>query len=338
MNDPAQTLDLASALPSELALPDFAPKALWRNPHLQSILASSGWRARVAKARFPGLLQAEQRRVLQLNQGVRLSGYHARHAEPKRLAILQHGWEGSAHSSYLLSLGGRLFAEGWDVFRLNLRDHGDSHGLNTELFHSCRLQEVVDAMQQIRAEYPKQPAILGGFSLGGNFALRVARALPGQFDSVFAICPPLVPQHSLAQIHNAPWFYHYYFMRKWRASLRRKQQLFPHLYDFREWLPLDMTALTARLVQQQTQFASAEAYLDGYSIGNERLLSLRCPTLIIAAADDPVIPVRDFHELARPNTMRVEVLPYGGHCGFLRNTQFDSWVEARVLRELAKVS
>ena len=38
------------------------------------------------------------------------------------------------------------FDADYDVARLNLRDHGDSHHLNDEIFHSCRIAEVVGAV------------------------------------------------------------------------------------------------------------------------------------------------------------------------------------------------
>ena len=91
-----------------------------------------------------------------------------------RIAVLVHGWEGNAESLYILSLGQQLFDRGFDVVRLNLRDHGDTHHLNRELFHSCRLPEVVGAVQSLQAVVPGQPLHLVGFSLGGNFMLRVA--------------------------------------------------------------------------------------------------------------------------------------------------------------------
>ena len=71
------------------------------------------------------------------------SATHARLGrEPaQRLAVLLHGWEGSAASLYILSLAQRLFDHGYEVLRLNLRDHGDTYHLNRELFHSCRLPE-----------------------------------------------------------------------------------------------------------------------------------------------------------------------------------------------------
>ena len=39
---------------------------------------------------------------------------------------------------------------GFDVVRLNLRDHGETHHLNRDLFHSCRLPEVVGAVRALQ--------------------------------------------------------------------------------------------------------------------------------------------------------------------------------------------
>ena len=39
------------------------------------------------------------------------------------------------------------------MVRLNLRDHGDSHHLNPGIFHSCRIAEVVGAVQRLQALY-----------------------------------------------------------------------------------------------------------------------------------------------------------------------------------------
>ena len=68
--------------------------------------------------------------------------------------MLLHGWEGSADSTYLLSLAQSLFAAGFEVVRLNLRDHGATHHLNRELFHSCRLPEVVGAVRALARKFP----------------------------------------------------------------------------------------------------------------------------------------------------------------------------------------
>jgi uncharacterized protein len=316
----------------------FEPAGLLKNPHVQSILASSGMRGWQARRRYPDLQEAEQALLLDGGDGVRLSALLSRQApdKPSRgLAVLIHGWEGSVRSSYILSTGGRLYRDGFDVLRINLRDHGDSHGLNEELFHSCRIQEVVNAVRSQLDAIPHRKAIVGGFSLGGNFALRVARALPDRFDYVFAICPPLVPKHSLISIEQAPWFYHYYFMRKWTNSLALKQKLFPERFNFAAWKGFTIRQLTEALVNEHTDYPDSEVYLDGYAIGWDRLQNLNMPVLIVASADDPVIPVADFHQLQKPKQMQLEILNHGGHCGFLSNLKLESYIEKRLSHALA---
>jgi uncharacterized protein len=316
----------------------FVPSGLLKNPHVQSILASSGMRGWQARRRYPDLQSAEQALLLDGGDGVQLSALISRQAlnKPARgLAVLIHGWEGSVHSSYILSTGGRLYRDGFDVLRINLRDHGDSHGLNQELFHSCRINEVVNAIRSQLDAIAHRKAIVGGFSLGGNFALRVARALPDRFDYVFAVCPPLVPKHSLQAIEEAPWFYHYYFMRKWTNSLALKQKLFPERYNFAAWKGFSIRQLTAALVEEHTEYPNADVYLDDYAIGWDRLQGLPMPTLIVASQDDPVIPVADFHTLQKSPEMQIEVLNHGGHCGFLSNLKLESYIEKRLSHALA---
>ena len=71
---------------------------------------------------------------------VRLLGYYnagdaVRRGAPSRgLVLTLHGWEGCSHSVYNLMLTRTLLAAGYDVFRLNLRDHGPNHGLNRGFF------------------------------------------------------------------------------------------------------------------------------------------------------------------------------------------------------------
>src|SRR5512146_3223269 len=160
---------------------DFTPRRWLRSPHVQSALASSGMRRWLFRRRRAALEQVSEEHILDCGGGVRLQGFHTRQnvlARPRALAVLLHGWEGSAQSSYILHTGSRLLAEGCDVFRLNFRDHGDTHHLNRELFHSCRIDEVVGAVREVSRRFGERPLLVGGYSLGGNFALRVALRAP----------------------------------------------------------------------------------------------------------------------------------------------------------------
>jgi predicted alpha/beta-fold hydrolase len=257
------------------------------------------------------------------------------------LVVLLHGWEGSAQSTYMGHTASRLLAEGCDVFRLNFRDHGDTHHLNRELFHSCRIDEVVGAVAEVARRFGERPLLIGGFSLGGNFALRVALRAPAAgipLAWVFAVCPAISPHATLDAIEDSPWFYEHYFLRKWRGSLKRKQALFPDAELFtRQEMNGNLRELTRKLVLRHTDFGTLENYLDGYSIAGEALRDLTIPTTILTAADDPVIPVADFRALQLAPTTELTIAEHGGHCGFIRDWRLRSWAEDFLVERLQRI-
>jgi len=139
------------------------------------MLASTGARRRSIARRTASVVAAEKELLLDCGDEVRLQCFGSSPSNSTgRPAVILHGWEGSAQSLYILSLAQQLFDRGFEVLRLNLRDHGETHHLNRDLFHSCRLSDVVGALQAIQALYPDRPLSLAGFSLGGNFMLRAA--------------------------------------------------------------------------------------------------------------------------------------------------------------------
>lgn len=313
---------------------NFQPPRFLRNPHVQSFLASSGLRRALARKRHARLESPAEEILLECGDGVRLQGFRtAQQARPQArgLAVLLHGWEGSAQSTYLLHTGARLLDEGFDVFRLNMRDHGETHHLNDGLFHSNRIDEVVGAVAELQRRFPILPLVVAGYSLGGNFALRVALRAPAAGISLrhaAAVCPVISPAAGLASIENAPWFYEAYFLKKWRGSLRRKAQLFPSQYRREDWEQgQNLRRLTERLVEQYTDFGTLERYLDGYSLAGDRLAAMQVPSSILTAADDPIIPVDDFRQLRLSPAVRLEIAPHGGHCGFLRGLRGRTYAE-----------
>lgn len=314
---------------------DFKPPWPLRSGHLQTMLSSSGIRRQLLPKRAHKVQENAQDVLIDVGQGDRLSGRYTPQSireESRGLAILFHGWEGSVDSTYVLQTGSRLIESGWDVFRLNFRDHGDSHGLNESLFHSCRIDEVVTALGEITRMFPAKAVGVAGFSLGGNFALRAAMLAPMQgvsLDYVLAICPIIDPAEGLFSLESeAPWFYNAYFMRKWRRSLRLKQEAFPQQTYFElDELNQNMRDLTASLVVRHTDFGSLEAYLDGYSVAGDRLMDLHIPATILTSRDDPVIPVAAFDQLRLPSNIELDIAAHGGHCGFIRDFSMTSFTD-----------
>ncbi len=322
---------------------EFAPPARLRNPHLQSIYPSLPFRRPGVERRCRVLLGGAQDLVLDCGEGARLLAHHTTQesigrAPARRLVVLLHGWEGSASSLYVLSLAQLLLDHGFDVWRLNLRDHGESHHLNEGLFHSCRIAEVVGAVRRIQELNPARGLSLAGFSLGGNFSLRVgvrAAAAGIAIERLVAVCPVLDPAHTLRRLETGWPLYRRYFVWKWHRSLRKKQLAWPQSYDLSEVLRLDnLTDMTDRLARQHGGFATLEDYLHGYAIVGDALAGLEARTRIIAAADDPIIPAADLERIARPRSIEVRLMRFGGHCGFYEGGERPTWIEREVLAAL----
>ena len=314
---------------------DFRPRRLLRGPHLQTLLASVGPRRTDVARRSQRVLGASSDLVLQCGDDVRLLAHHSGHGDGERdLVVLLHGWEGSANSQYLLSSAAHLFEQGYDVVRLNLRDHGPTHHLNRELFHSCRIDEVVGATAEIARRIPHRRLLFLGYSLGGNFALRVALRAPGRgirLDAVAAICPVVDPEQTMGHLESGSVIYRRYFIYKWARSLRLKAAAWPGVFDFSRILANpSLESMTRDLVHTFTDFPAVEVYLRGYAIVGDALARLTVPSLIIAATDDPIISIDGLSRLARPSPLVVDAQPFGGHCGFLESLHGPSWADHRV--------
>jgi uncharacterized protein len=317
---------------------NFRPARWLRNRHLQSMLASTFWRRARVLRRSASLTAASRELLLDCGDGVRLQCFHSSPAHSSgRPVVLLHGWEGSAESLYVLSLAQQLFEQRFEVLRLNLRDHGETHHLNRELFHSCRLAEVVGAVGALQQQFAR-PLQLVGFSLGGNFMLRVAAragAAGLNLARVIAVSPVLDPTATLAALQSGTRVYEQYFVRKWLRSLAKKQSAWPGSYDFSELARMrDLKLMTAELVRCYSDFPTLEDYLNGYAITGERLARLEVPASILTSLDDPLIPAAGLVRVARPPGLSVTVTRYGGHCGFFEQLSGPTWLEQRIMRLL----
>lgn len=315
----------------------FEPVWPWGHRHVQSILPSimPRWRLRRRAAKF---LEASRELIVDCGDGVRLQAFHARPEHCNgRAAILLHGWEGSADSYYMMSLGSSLFDAGVEVVRLNLRDHGDTHHLNEGIFHSCRLDEVIGAVAELGRQLSFDSPWLIGFSLGGNFMLRVAASGDPRLTKlggVVAVSPVLHPDSAMRAMERGWQVYQRYFVRKWSRSLRRKRALWAQLIDEGIFRLRDLRGMTAAMVTRHTTFPGIDAYLDGYAITGNRLTTLTAPAVILASRDDPIIPAEDLSRLASHPLLRVVTTERGGHMGFMISPRAASWVNAFVAREL----
>ena len=319
----------------------FSPKPWIRNPHVQTILSSLGFR----NIRKNSIHNLSREVIVDGGEGVRLLGYHTKQAiQPARgLIILIHGWEGSSSSAYIVSAAHYFVKRGFDVFRLNLRDHGPSHHLNEGLFHGARLEEVLTAVRQIAAFSPELPCYLIGYSLGGNFALRIACrqgvASEPFLTKVFAVSPVLDPYKSTEALDEKYALYRNYFLHKWKRSLRLKERLFPDKYDFTRLLDLkSCMAMTDVMVTEYTKFKDTRDYFGRYTLNRDWFKNLSLPVTLIVASDDPLIDRNDFAQLEDCPCLILKIERHGGHCGFFSDLSFRCWAEEEIGRIIEKKS
>jgi uncharacterized protein len=312
----------------------YTPPIGLRNAHINTILGSNGPRKLLIKLRSRTLQKQSREVLLPCRNSVQLHGEYTSHPNPSRgLVILIHGWEGCSTSSYLLSTASYLYAKGFSVFRLHLRDHGPTHHLNKEPFLAIRLDEVLDAIEQIQEKFPNDNNYLVGYSLGGNIAARVAANIDQrtiQLKQVIAVCPPIDPKKAGEAIRYS-LVYNRYFIGKWRKSFRKKMQLFPeHRENADVFDHGDLISLHEAFVPRYSNHPDATSYFKAYTLDKHILKKMDVPCHLILAKDDPVVPIESLRLLPKLDRLTVETTPFGGHCGFLKNYQLHAWVDERI--------
>ncbi len=299
------------------------PKFL-QNAFLQTTLSS----LKIGKS-IPFLRRISRLQLITTPKGVKLLGSYTKslnYQKSKGLVILLHGWEGSIDSSYILRMSMFLVNNGFDVFRLNFRDHGNTHHLNEGLFLGTLIEEIEDAVNLIIHSY-QQPVYIVGFSLGGNFAIRLAlrfhkKSNPNFLKFVFSISPVLDPKKSTIVIDQDK-IYKKYFLKKWKESLKLKQYYFPYLYDFSNLLKINsIMELTEKGILKYTMYSSVEEYFSQYTIPKMNFKNLKIPIYILSSYDDPIIPIEDFQFFKNIDKVELFITEKGGHNGFIMDFQF----------------
>jgi predicted alpha/beta-fold hydrolase len=139
---------------------------------------------------------------------------------------------------------------------------------------------------------------------------------------------------------RANTLYQWNFVRNLRARMRRKARAWPRDYD----LGVLRGVWTVRqfdeaLTAPHHGFENAADYY--HRASSLRVVDrIAVPTLILSAADDPFVPPEQFRrpEVTGNARIRVNVTPFGGHCGFLSDDRAHHdgyWAEDTLVRFVA---
>ena len=319
---------------------EYIPPRHLRNGHANTIAAASIMRKAYALRISQNFRKQSQKQILSLANDVRLQALFniQENSSDRPLVLILHGWLGCVDSLYLLPLASQLYANDFNVVRLNFRDHGGTQHLNKELFHSCRLDEVLQATHTIQTQVLHSEFYIVGFSLGGNFALRIgAEAKSANLDikKIISICPVMNAANALDETQSMPSFYISYYLQRWKNMLKSKHKLFPGEYNLASiHQQRSLTSMTEHLLLQYTEFDSIESYLHGYSVTGARLKTLSVESDVYIAIDDPVIPAHDHENLYVSEFLNIHLTRFGGHCGYLNGLFNTNWIDNQILKTL----
>lgn len=306
----------------------FHPPRLLRSPHVQTVVAR--WAGGGARND-----PVADEVVLPCRGGSRLKALVTAASTQSPLVIIIHGWLGDARSSYVCRIAQALHAHGFAVARLLLRDHGGTHTLNREMFNSARLGEVVDACNGLLARFPSVVAGIAGFSLGGNFALRVAchKQSDTRLAACLAISPVIDPAATVHAIDSGWVGYQKWFVLEWRRALVAKRAAFPEAYgDLDGALRLaTVDGITDYVVARYLSYSDSRDYYARYDLRGDALAQLRMPARIVAALDDPVIPAGVYEDISGSSRLALQLSRYGGHCGFVQDWRLTPYLNAETV-------
>jgi len=264
---------------------------------------------------------------------------HESPTELQTIAILLHGLGGCHQSTYMQRCSARLRAAGVRVFRMDLRGCGAGIKLARYPIHAGRSEDAGAALDYVSRQCPGAAIHLVGFSMGANIVLKLAGELgshaPPHLASVMAVGPPIDLIECSKNMQRG-WnrLYDRRFARNLVRFIERRSQLVPDAHS-RPLVPQPrrLVDFDAMFTAPLAGFAGTDDYYARSSSG-PLLPRIAVPTLIVAAASDPIIPVAPFERASYSPTTQLHIAPCGGHLGFVAAKGSDPdhrWLDWRVV-------
>lgn len=257
------------------------------------------------------------------------------------LVLVVHGMGGTIESTYVRGTALGLLRAGYPVARVDLRGVGDSAEHSERLYHGGRTEDLREVLRTLALEDGVKSLAVVGFSLGGNATLKLLgeplEGLPVVAGA--SVCAPLDLASGVEHIsRRMVGLYERFLVSRLRAdTLASRVPLTPE----------DRAAVgrVASLVEfddlitaKHNGWRDAAEY---YAVNSSAqfLPRISVPTLVVHAADDPMIPVGsyraiDWARLERETPVRRAITPHGGHVGFHEQGVELPWYVGRIQRFL----
>lgn len=237
--------------------------------------------------------------------------------------VLFHGLEGDSSSGYARTLMHSVQTRGWHGVVAHFRGTSGEDNRLPRAYYAGDSEEIERILRHVKARHPTQAIYAVGVSLGGNALLKwlgeqgdAALNLVSRAAGVSAPLDLTTAGHALDSGFNRD-VYTARFLHTLKAKALRKAAQYPDLLDaeairaattFQEF----DTLVTARL----HGFVDAEDYWLRVS-SKPWLKSIRVPTLVLNARNDPFLPAEALPGLNEvSDAVTLEQPEAGGHVAF----------------------
>lgn len=314
----------------------FKPYPLLKNQHLQTL-----WPVLFRK---DPQLQTSRERLRTEDKDFIDIDWHEMPGHP--LILLIHGLASSSSAKYIKGLQLSLSQGGFASVALNLRGCSGEPNNKVEGYHAGVSHDLDFIIETLRKRYPHRPMGAIGFSLGGNVLLKwlSEKKSSATLFAAMSVSAPLQLDLTTGRLQKGfSKLYEQYLLNlmKWqqyRKNLKLRDQ--EHIPEIGEklkriaplWKIRSISDFDELVTAPLYGFRNADHYYKTCSSG-PMLKSIKVPTLILHAKDDPFMPEEIIPKRSEiSNTVMVEVAENGGHVGFVYKNKLNLpsyWIDNR---------
>jgi uncharacterized protein len=264
----------------------------------------------------------------------------------RKLVIVTHGLEGDSTRHYVTGMVKKMNDNGYDGLGWNCRSCSGEMNRLPRFYHHGDIDDIRFVVNYAIEKYKYEEVILVGFSMGGSMTLRLLGEspdlLPKEVKLGVAVSVPLDLFTSVFELYKSGRrFYMKRFISKLGKKIQVKSQQHPNneLISYEGYGKIkNFEQFDSRYTAPMFGFKNAH---DFYRKAGAKpfLKNIKIPTLIIQAKNDPFLSPEclDLGDAESNEHVKLQLLEYGGHVGFMLPNSTETWVEQRVVDLLNEI-
>jgi len=245
--------------------------------------------------------------------------------ENKPILVFLHGLGGSSASAYIKGMMQKSIEYGFRSVCMQFRGCGDDQD-KTRLkkgYHAGETQDLTEFLTSLWANINADTAVcIIGYSLGGNVLLKWLAENPNhpRINAAVAVSVLFDLKQAANQLNTGfSRLYQWWLLKSLKKAVLKKFQSSERLFKHKK----ELNRVTTFWEFDDKITAPMHGFLDVHdyyarSSSQQYLNRIKTRTLIIQAADDPFFSKHALpNPLELPVEVKLEILSYGGHVGFI---------------------